>query len=203
MSLQAIDKPFFSVADLEKLIGLSGKSLLVTIRRMVDAGILRKVRRNAYTLAGAAFDPVRIAAQLYYPAYLSFEGALARHGILSQIPHTLTFATTRPSNKTSIGSVDVEFTHLKPALYFGYTTINGLDVAEPEKALLDELYLISRGLRHINLDELDLRHLSRSVLKRYVTLYPSPVAKLVEHLLPMVGTTLVTSQEPERIHWHA
>jgi predicted transcriptional regulator of viral defense system len=201
MALQAIDKPFFSVADLEKLIGLSRKSLLVTIRRMVDAGILRKVRRNTYTLAGVAFDPERIAGQLYYPAYLSFESALARHGILSQIPHTLTFATTRPSNRTRIGSIDVEFTHLKPMLYFGYTATNGLDVAEPEKALLDELYLISRGLRHINLDELDLHRLNRNTLKRYARAYPSLVGKLLSQILPTLGTTPVTSQDMERIHW--
>src|SRR4029450_6358520 len=42
------------------------------------------------------------STSLDYPSYLSFESALARHGILSQIPHTFTFATTRPSKTASV-----------------------------------------------------------------------------------------------------
>jgi predicted transcriptional regulator of viral defense system len=141
------------------------------------------------------------STSLYYPSYLSFESALARHGILSQIPHTFTFATTRPSKTASVGTVDAEFSHLQPALYFGYTSINGLDVAEPEKALLDQLYLVSRGWRHLNTSELDLRAINGERLTRYAAVFPAPVGKLVQQLLPFLHTTPITNRDGERISW--
>ena len=109
LALQAMNRPYFGVTDLRKLIGLSGKSLLVTVGRLVDAGVLKRLRRNTYIVAAAAPNTELVAQHIYYPAYLSFESALARHGILSQMPRTLTFATTRPSNKMAIGADAVEF----------------------------------------------------------------------------------------------
>lgn len=201
VTLQGLNKPYFTIADLQKLLGLSGKSLLVTVRRLVDAGVLHKLRRNTYTLASAAFDAERVAGSLYYPAYLSFESALARYGILSQIPHSLTFATTRPSKRITMGTVEAEFSHLKAAFYFGYTSVNGLDVAEPEKALLDQLYLVSRGLRQINIAELDLQIINRDKLVHYAVSFPVPTSKIIEKVMPLVHTTPVTNQNAERVGW--
>jgi predicted transcriptional regulator of viral defense system len=201
ITLQGLNKPYFTVADLEKLTGLTDKSLLVTIKRLITAGVLTKLRRNAYALPTASFDPERISAGLYDPAYLSFESALARFGILSQIPTNLTFATTRPSKKISVGPVVAEFSHLKPNLYFGYTIHPGLNIAEPEKALLDELYLVSRGLRQINIAELDLHTLDRLKFLHYATALPTPVPRLVQQVLPLLSTTPVTNQNNDRLTW--
>ena len=132
------------------------------------------------------FDMSRIAGSLYYPAYLSFESALARYGILSQIPHSLTFATTRPSKRIIIGNSEAEFSHLKPSLYFGYTLMNGIDVAEPEKALIDELYLVSRGMRQISIPELDLHTLDKDKILSYVRSFPLPMGKLAKQILSLL-----------------
>jgi hypothetical protein len=92
---------------------------------------------------------------------------LAGHGVLSQIPYAMTFATTRRSKRMTINGREAEFRQIKKALFFGYRLEGGLLVAEPEKALLDELYMVARGRASIPMDELALDRLSKEKLKTY------------------------------------
>jgi hypothetical protein len=50
----------------------------------------------------------------------------------------LTFATTRRPQRLNLGGVEVQYHHLKEELFFGYTMTDGLYLAEPEKALLED-----------------------------------------------------------------
>jgi predicted transcriptional regulator of viral defense system len=167
--LSALPKPYFTTADLERIIGLTGKSLAVTLGRLVKDNVLLRVRRNMYVVAGTAIDVERIGMALRYPSYLSFESALSRHGILSQIPHTVTFATTRPSGHETIATIHVEYSHLPTALFWGYKNENGLQVAEPEKALLDQLYMVAKGNRSLVIDELDLHSINHKTFNEYAS----------------------------------
>jgi len=178
--LSQLDKPYFTVADLEKILGLKRASLYVTLHRLVRDGVLERLRRGVYQLALRPSDVPHIANLLYMPSYLSFESALARHGILSQIPYTVTFATTRRSKKMTLGTTSVEFHQLRGDLFFGYTLEQGLYLAEPEKALLDELYLIKRGKATLELSELRLADLSPEKLMAYATRFPAYVKEIVQ-----------------------
>ena len=91
--IEQFDKPYWTVSDLEKVLHLKRECLHVALHRLVKAGVLQRLRRGIYQLAGQPPDVPRIANALYLPSYLSFESALARYGILSQIPYTVTFAT--------------------------------------------------------------------------------------------------------------
>jgi predicted transcriptional regulator of viral defense system len=166
--LARFDKPFWSVPDLEKVLAYgSRKSLLVALHRLAASGTLERVRRGYYRVAARPADEAALANVLYRPSYLSFESALARHGILSQIPYTMTFATTRRSKRMTIGGREAEFRQIKKELFFGYTLEGGLYVAEPEKALLDELYMMARGRAAVSIDELDVRGLSAKKLREF------------------------------------
>jgi hypothetical protein len=79
----------------------------------------------------------------------------------------MTFATTRRSKRMTIDGREAEFRQIKKALFFGYRLEGGLLVAEPEKALLDELYMVARGRASIPMDELALDRLSKEKLKTY------------------------------------
>ncbi|PIZ47029.1 hypothetical protein COY29_05735 [Candidatus Woesebacteria bacterium CG_4_10_14_0_2_um_filter_39_14] len=172
-TLQELDRGFFTVADFEKITGLSKNSLKVTLNRLVKQGILTRLKRGIYQLSLSAIDVKRIANQLYYPSYLSFESALSDYGLLSQIPFTQTFATTRKSKKMTIWKTEVEFTQIKKDLFFGYTLDKGIYIAEPEKALLDELYLISRGKRTLDIKELDLGKIDKKKFDQYAKRFPA------------------------------
>lgn len=173
--LLSFDKPYFSLADLEKILGQQRPSLYVTLNRLVEHGVLVRLRRGVYQAALQGPALPRIANTLVYPSYLSFESALSRYGILSQAPYMLTFATSRRSQRLTLGDTAVQFHQLKADLFFGYTLADGLYVAEPEKALLDQCYLASRGLASLTWEELDLTHLDRDQLTDYSNRFPAAV----------------------------
>ena len=181
--LSRLDKPYLTVADLEKILGLERASLYVTLSRLVRYGVLERPRRGVYQLALRPGDVSRMANLLYAPSYLSFESALARYGILSQIPYTLSFATTRRSKRMTLGAAVVEFHQLRHDLFFGYTLEQGVYVAEAEKALLDELYLIRRGKTSLPLDDLRLTDLSSEKLLTYAVRFPPYVEKATHKLM--------------------
>ncbi len=197
--LLSLPKPYFTATDLEKILGLPRASLYVTLTRLVQAGVLARLRKNVYKLAIAPTESEKAASELYFPSYLSFESALSKHGILSQIPYTLTFATTRPSKKMVLGNVQVEYRRMKRDLFFGYGMENGIYIASPEKALLDELYLVSRGKTTLDIDELDLREINGARLEEYAEKFPRYVAPLVARVKELVGTVGVTGEGRERM----
>jgi predicted transcriptional regulator of viral defense system len=124
-----------------------------------------------------------IANALYTPSYLSFESALSRHGLLSQIPASLTFATTRKSRRMTLSTTEIEYRKVKTSLFFGYTAGNGLLIAEPEKALLDALYMVSRGKLMLKTGQLDIKGLRRTRLANYAKKYPVGVRDRMRELI--------------------
>ncbi len=200
-TLQSLDRGYFTVADMEKIIGLSRESLKVSLYRLTAKKILTRVKRGVYQLSISEIDVKKIANQLYYPSYLSFESALSIYGILSQIPYTETFATVKKSKKMTLGNTEVEFTQLKKELFFGYVLDKGIYIAEPEKALLDEFYLVSRGKRSINIDELDLKEIEKEKIGEYANKFPSYIMSIVDEVKKYIGTTPITNETKERITW--
>ncbi len=177
-------KPYFTLGDLEKILGQQRPSLYVTLNRLVNYGVLTRLRRGVYQAAMQTPALPRIANALVYPSYLSFESALARFGVLSQAPYVLTFATSKRSQQFTLGDTAVEFHQLKAELFFGYTLVDGLYVAEPEKALLDQCYLASRGLASLFWEELDLLRLDYDRLAEMAQPFPSAVQRQIHAALP-------------------
>ena len=170
--LERINKPFYSIADIEKITGVSRKSIYVTLNRLVEKGILERIGTGIYRLFTAKVSVEKIAGSLYMPNYLSFESALSRYGILNLVPYTLTFATSRKTKRSVIEGRDVEFRQVKKDLFWGYEMQGGIYVARPEKAFLDLVYLASRGIASIDLDEINLKKLSMTTVKEFSKRYP-------------------------------
>ena len=199
--LRGFNKSYFTVADLEKVVDLKRNSLYVTLNRLVKSGILVRLAKNVYSLFTETVDTEKIANELYFPSYLSFEQALSQYDILSQIPYTQTFATSRPTKKMIIAGVEVEYSHLKKELFFGYILKNGKYLAEKEKALLDQLYMVSMGKRSINIEELDLKGIDIGKLTEYAKKFPNFIHPLLDRVKKYVGTTPVTLEGQERVAW--
>lgn len=198
-TLSSLDKGYFTTADLERITGLGKDSLKVAVYRLVKKGILTKIKRGLFQLTFNPVDVKRIANQIYYPSYLSFESALSLHGILSQVPYTQTFATPKRSKKIVLWGTEAEFRQLQKDLYFGYRLENGIYIAEPEKALLDQLYLVSRGKAELNIEELDLARIDQGKFDDYSKKFPSYLMSHLEQVKRYLGTTPVTLETKERI----
>lgn len=196
-------KSYFTINDLEKILNLKKDSLYVTLNRLVKNGVLIRLKKNIYSLFTQSIDLEKIANEFYFPSYLSFEQALSQYSILSQIPYIQTFATTRLTKKIEINGVVVEYSHLPKNLFFGYLLKNGKYIAEPEKALLDQLYMLSRGKRSINIEELDFKNIDKNKLEEYANRFPSYIKPLVEKVKKYIGTTPLTLEGKQRVIWGA
>lgn len=181
-TLSSLDKGYFTTADFERITGLGRESLKVALHRLVKKGLLTKIKRGVYQLSFNPVDVKKIANQLYYPSYLSFESALSQYGILSQIPYTQTFATPKRSKKVTLWKTEIDYRQLQKKLFFGYVLSNDIYIAEPEKALLDQLYLVSRGKTTLNIEELDLTRIDQKKLVNYAQKFPSYIMPLVDKI---------------------
>jgi predicted transcriptional regulator of viral defense system len=182
-TLKALNKPFFTIADLEKITRLGRNSLYVALKRWVDGGVLERVSQGIYLPMGENLPLEKVAAQLYLPNYLSFESVLSRHGVLNMIPYTLTFATTRKTKKFTLRRQGVEFRQISSELFFGFEMKEGIHIAVPEKALLDQIYFVCRGKASIDRDEMNLKNLSAGLMKEYSGRFPEYVQRRVEAII--------------------
>lgn len=190
--LKSLNKSYFTVADLEKILKMERDVLYVTLNRLTKSGVLIRLKRGVYQPEFQSLELEKTANELYYPSYLSFESALSRYGILSQIPYSLTFATTRTTKKQSLAGREVEYKQLKDELFFGYTLVTGIYVAEPEKAVLDQLYLMSKGRTVSDINEWSLVALDKEKLLTYSNKFPQVVQREIKELVPRIGKYVVS-----------
>lgn len=179
--LEGLNRSFYTISDLEKVTGLLRDSLYVTIKRLVDRGVLERMGSGIYRLFTTTPSIEKVASSLYIPNYLSFESALSRYGVLTLVPYTLTFATTRKTRRFTIEGRDIEFRQLKRELFWGYEMEGGIYIARPEKAFLDLVYFASRGKASIDMDEIDMAKLSVSELKKLSKKFPEYARRYLEN----------------------
>lgn len=189
--LKGFDKKYLTLADFEKLFKRDRRSLRVFIHRLTKDGFLDQLKPGVYILPENWADLGEIANQLYYPSYLSFVSALSRYGIIGQIPYSLTFATLKKSKKMTLGETEVVYSQLKPELYFGYKMEGGINIAYPEKALLDQIYLASLGKAYIDYEELDLIDLDRKRFNEYARRFPKRIRRGVREIRKRWGQIFV------------
>jgi len=189
-TLKTLNKPFYTIADMEKITGLGRNSLYVALNRWVDGGVLERVSQGIYVPMGENLPLEKIAAQLYLPNYLSFESALARHGILNLIPYALTFATIRKTKKFILRRQEVEFKQISSGLFFGFEMKDGIHIAVPEKAFLDQIYFASRGKTSFDLDEMNFKNLSPKLIMNYSERFPEYVQRRVEAIVKPMARTI-------------
>ncbi len=179
--IESLEKSVFSIKDLKKLFP-DESNLGTSVKRMVDGGVILQVTRGVYALKNKPLDIEKIATQLYYPSYVSFESALSKYGILNQGLYCLTLATTRHSKKMELAGLDCEFSQIQPKLFFGFSLVNGTYLADPEKAFLDQVYMVSQGKRRGNFSEWNLEGLDQRKVVESLGSYNSVVQKMVSKL---------------------
>lgn len=155
---------------------MSTAQLRLQLTRWVKAGRLVQLRRGLYALAPpwrtVEAHPFVVANALQRGSYVSEQSALAFHGhIPEHVPTVTSVGPGRPEIVRNVLGV-FQFNHIASRLVTGYSCIDVAPaqpafVAEPEKALLDLVYLTRgadsseylRGLRLQNLDTFSLPRL--------------------------------------------
>ncbi len=130
----------FSVQQLANLIGKTKNVANVYAYRLVQKGLAKRLLSGKISFSN---DDYVNATQLVEPSYISLQSALLFHGLVTQVPKNIECVTTRNSKRYD--SLGITYHKIPPSLYFGYTKHTKGDsymfIAEPEKALIDSVYL--------------------------------------------------------------
>src|SRR3990167_8952276 len=180
--IEHLGKDVFDISDVKKLFPAEAH-INTTIKRLRDSTVITQITRGVYMLRGHSFDVEKLATTIYYPSYISFESALSKYGIINQGLYKITLATTRHSKKTVLLQTECEYSKLSQDLFFGFSLVNGIYIAEAEKAFLDTLYLIALGKRKTSHSEWSLDDLDKNKVLKYAKPFGKPTKKLMEKVL--------------------
>ncbi len=141
-----------------------------------------------------------LAGSIYGPSYVSFEYALGYYGLIPEAVYTITCATFEKKKKKKYVTPFGTFTYRDvPAKAFplGLRILQEGDyyyrIAEPEKALCDQLYklapvhnkteLICLLIDDLRIDETELKKLNREKISKYNEVYHTTNIKKLCSLL--------------------
>ena len=145
----------YSASDLFVLLERSHPSRLTeAVRILIRDRVLVRVRRGLYVDRLNGYRPEIVGQRWLSPSYLSTETALDRHGLCGTGIVVLTYVTTRLLARPEQAARTLEgrkfvYRHLAPHLFFGYQALEGISMAEPEKAVLDFLYFTYKKQRSV------------------------------------------------------
>lgn len=165
--LDAFPKTYYRLVDFEKLTEESRVTTVKTVERLMADATLLRLSKDVYVRGDKAFNLIKVAQELY-PSYLSLESMLYQVGVINQPPFVTTLITQKHSKKIMLGMNECEYVQIRANLWWGFEIKDGIYQAEAEKAVIDMLYLQSRGKRHFQTDEWDLSSLDAKKLKEYL-----------------------------------
>lgn len=149
-------------------------------------GYIKKLASQFYVFADKKISESEnnfIANKLFEPSYVSLESALRYYNLIPEVVFLTTSITTRKTKaiKTAVGNF--QYRSVKENLFFGYKIVNfngvAYKIAEPEKALLDFLYLRSDlktedDFSELRISEDDYREIiNQDKLKKYLEFFNS------------------------------
>ena len=175
--LLTLNKRYLSGREIARVLGITPASRRVTLFRLAKRKVLRRLRRDLYEVMLKPSDLLEVANILYRPSYLSFVYCLGKLGILNQIAYEIEFASPKKTKRMEIRGRTVIFRKMNKKLFFGYILKDNVFIAEPEKALLDTLYIKLKGLTELNEEELNLGDLSKDKFLEMSKKFPRDLQK--------------------------
>jgi len=155
---KGLDKfTIFSLSDIRKI---DPDFLRIQLVSWQKKGYIKKVIRGYYIFADLKIDEnilFLISQKIYSPSYVSLESALSYHNLIPEGVFAVTSVTSKKSQilRTQVGNF--VYKSIKSELMFGYKLIDSMagkiKMAEPEKAILDYLYLNSTLSREADFEE--------------------------------------------------
>ena len=178
---------------------LSERVVRDALRRYEAQRLVERVSTKIYiNHFNQQFSPRDLVNVLRPRSYISLESALVERGIITQSPSILTCVTPGYPQSFRSKSVSIVYRKISPGLYWGFeekaTRYNKYLIAEPEKALLDWIYLNRQEGLPTPLDELQLQFLTPAKLRDYAQRFPRTVGETIKDLLV---ETAYPSQNPD------
>lgn len=175
---------FVRVDELARELNASEVAIANALRRQENRGLVEHLGKKIFiNRLVTDFSGRELINVLRPEAYLSLETVLRDSGVSTQSPTALTCVTPGRPGEFRAKSVSIVFRRLSKNLFWGFqekrTRYGKYNIADPEKALLDWVYLHRQEGSAIQTDELDLQRLDRSKLLQYATHFPVPVKQQI------------------------
>jgi predicted transcriptional regulator of viral defense system len=150
-TIKQLRRHVFKTSEIAACCGKTLSNTIQTLNYLEKEGIIFKIARGIWGLdiGRDKLSPYSIIPFLFpgNRAYVSFISALHLYGIIEQIPQAITLAST-VHTKTIKTKACTFFVHrIAPSFFKGFDWYKGRGdflIAEPEKALIDCLYLSAR-----------------------------------------------------------
>ena len=167
---------------------LSEPSVRNALRRYESRGLVERISTKIYINHFNQHFSVRDLVNTLRPrSYISLESALVERGVITQNPSVLTCVTPQYPQRFQGKSVIIVYRKISQELYWGFeeksTRYNKYLIAEPEKALLDWIYLTRQEGLPTPLDEINLQFLNPVKLRAYAERFPRTVNQTAKDLL--------------------
>jgi len=151
-----------ALSDLKKLLDIEKDNTSYKIaEKLVAEKLLLRLKKGVYFSIFNPPDSFEIANAIYTPSYISLESALNYYGILPQFPYSVTSVSPKKSKKLLIDEKEFEYVQISSKLYLDFRREGPAVIASPEKALLDMIYIVSKGFRRIEFEDLDYSRINK------------------------------------------
>ena len=178
LKLRKIKRLYFPYQELSTVLNITNRSAKVFAARYVKKGYLLRLRRNFYILK-ERWDTLNLEERLIIaniievPSYISLMTALGYHGVTTQVQRDFVESICiQRTKEIEIEKSVFNYTKINKDLYFGFIKEKGFFIAEPEKALLDTIYLTSINRYKFDLTSIDLEKIDKNKIKTYINKYP-------------------------------
>jgi predicted transcriptional regulator of viral defense system len=176
--------------ELATELDFSPSSLRKALTRQQQRGLVERVTHKIYINQLAIDHSPHDFVNILRPnSYVSLESALRLWGISTQTPSAVTCVTTGKPREYGSRNFRIVYRSIAEKLFWGFaerqTRYSRYRLADPEKALLDSIYLSLQEGSTPSIDEFDFKPISRSKLLRYATKFP---ASVLNYLLPVLAS---------------
>ena len=187
LKLQNIKKLYFGYEDVARAFGITSESAKVTVSRYIKQRLLVRIKRNIYVLKESWTNLKReqkfvFANIIQVPSYISLMSALDYYEITTQMQRDFIESISIKRTK----GVDIEqsfFNYIKinANLYSGFSRSQDFFIAEPEKAFMDAIYLMSFGRYSFDIPSLDFSKLNLNKIEQLAQSFPLKTQKFLNN----------------------
>ncbi len=145
--IKKLKKPVFTGSELAAVSGKSLSAVVQALNYLQKQGVVLKIYRGIWAeVSSKPLSPFAVIPFLFsrQRVYVSFISALHLYGIIEQIPQTTTLASTGHTKTITTKLGDFSVHQISPSFFIGFDwhkKRGDFLIAEPEKALVDCLYL--------------------------------------------------------------
>jgi hypothetical protein len=143
--------------------------------------------REVYSLRERLSRDAIVSSSIPYPSWLNLRLIRPLQGLSTQSSVALTCVTTGKPKEYRTPEFAITFRTISKRLYWGFvekqTRYSKYAIAEPEKALLDWVYLTLQAGLTPSLDEIEFKSIDKQRLAKYAIKYPGTVRNTLMHSL--------------------